>query len=82
MAGGGEKKLGALDAATKVLGEAGEALSAKSMIERMAAKGYWTSLGGKTPEATLYAGIIREIARKGAEARFRKVDRGRFELAK
>ena len=32
-----------------------------------------------TPEATLYAAIIREIAAKGKAARFRKVERGLFE---
>ena len=79
---GGEKKLGALDAAAKVLEEAGEPMSAKAMIEQMAAKGYWTSPGGKTPAATLYAAIIREIAAKGAESRFTKTERGRFALAK
>ena len=40
------------------------------------------STGGKTPHATLYAAIIREIAKKGKDARFRKVDRGRFQLAR
>ena len=48
------------------------------MIEVMHAKGLWTSPGGKTPEATLYAAIIREITAKGEKARFTKVDRGMF----
>ena len=38
----------------------------------MAAKGYWASPGGKTPEATLRAAISTEIRRKGDAARFRK----------
>ncbi|MBY0312671.1 MAG: winged helix-turn-helix domain-containing protein [Phycisphaerales bacterium] len=42
------------------------------------AKGLWKSPGGKTPEATLYAAIIREIAAKGKDARFRKTERGVF----
>ena len=46
----------------------------------MAAKGYWTSPGGQTPAATLYSALIREIAKKGAEARFVKVERGQFAL--
>ena len=37
-------------------------MRAKEMIAAMEAKGLWTSPGGKTPEATLYAAIIREIA--------------------
>ena len=31
---------------------------------------------------TVYAAILRECATKGDKSRFRKVDRGRFELAK
>ena len=75
-----KKKLSALDAAAKVLGEATEPMASKEMIEAMATKGYWTSPGGKTPHATLYAAIIREINTKGADARFVKTDRGRFAL--
>ncbi|QDU44590.1 hypothetical protein Mal52_30750 [Symmachiella dynata] len=74
------KKMSALDAAAKILGEAKEPLNAKTMIERMAAKGYWTSPGGKTPHATIYAAILREIQTKGKEARFTKTDRGHFTL--
>ena len=76
------KKMSALDAAAKVLGEAKEPLNAKHMIERMAAKGYWKSPGGKTPASTLYAAILREIQAKGKEARFTKTDRGQFALNK
>ena len=79
-AGTAKKKLSALDAAAKVLGEATEPMASKEMIEAMATKGYWTSPGGKTPHATLYAAIIREINTKGADARFVKTDRGRFAL--
>ena len=73
-------KLSQLDAAVKVLTEAGEPMTTKAMIDAMAAKGYWTSPGGQTPAATLYSALIREIAKKGAEARFVKVDRGQFAL--
>ena len=79
-AGTAKKKLSALDAAAKVLGEANEPMASKEMIETMAAKGYWTSPAGKTPAQTLYAAIIREIKTKGADARFVKTDRGRFAL--
>lgn len=80
-AAGGEakpKKLSALDAAAKVLASAKEPLNAKQMIETMAAKGLWTSPGGKTPHATLYSAILREITEKGKEARFVKTERGKF----
>jgi hypothetical protein len=73
-------KLSALDAAAKVLGETGVAMTCKELIETMAAKGYWTSPGGKTPHATLYAAILRETVTKGANARFKKTERGKFAL--
>ena len=72
--------MSALDAAAKVLAESGEPLTSKEMIDAMAAKGYWTSPGGKTPQATLYAAILREIHTKGADARFTKTERGHFTL--
>lgn len=74
------KKVSALDAAAKVLSESKEPMATKEMIDAMSAKGYWTSPGGQTPHATLYAAILREINTKGAEARFAKTDRGRFGL--
>ena len=77
-----DKKMSAIDAAAKVLAEAKEPLTAKQLIERMAAKGYWKSPAGKTPASTLYAAIIREIQRKGDDSRFQKVDRGLFTLNK
>ena len=51
------KKLSALDAAARVLEETGQAMRCTELIAAMAAKGYWTSPGGKTPEATLYTVI-------------------------
>jgi len=75
------KKTSGLDAAAQVLAEAGEPLNTKTMVERMLAQGLWQT-NGKTPSATIYAAITREIATKGGDARFRKVGRGQFELAK
>jgi hypothetical protein len=72
------KRITALDAAARVLAEAKEPMSCGEMIAQMAAKGYWTSPGGKTPSATLYAGILRELNTKGAASRFEKTDRGKF----
>ena len=74
------KGMTGLDAAAKVLAKAGEPLSSKQMVERMLEKGYWQT-GGKTPAATIYAAILREIQKKGEQSRFRKTDRGRFALA-
>lgn len=76
-----EKKMSALDAAAKVLGDSKEPMATKAMIEAMSAKGYWTSPGGQTPHATLYAAMLREIIVKGSESRFAKTDKGRFALA-
>ncbi len=74
------KKLSQIQAAIRVLAEAGEPMTAKAMVEAMQAKGYWTSPAGKTPEATLYASILRDI-RKGKDSRFLKSGRGMFALA-
>jgi hypothetical protein len=72
------ERMSALEAAAKILTDAGTPMNAKEMIEAMAAKGYWTNSGGKTPHATLYAAIAKEIAVKGKEARFRKSSKGHF----
>ena len=76
-----KKQAGGLDAAAQVLAEADGPLNASEMVKRMLAKGLWKT-SGKTPAATIYAAIIREIAAKGKDARFRKVARGKFELAR
>ena len=68
-----------LDAAAKVLADAGGPLNCKTIVERAIEKGYWKT-NGKTPSATVYAAIIREIARKGDAARFSKTERGMFAI--
>src|SRR6516165_10663976 len=52
------KRLSALDAAAKVLAETGQPMRCTELIAVMAAKGYWSSPGGKTPASTLYASFI------------------------
>jgi hypothetical protein len=76
------KRVSALDAAAQVLAAREVPMRAKEMIAAMEAKGLWRSPGGKTPEATLYAAIIREIAAKGTAARFKKHERGVFVAGK
>ncbi len=76
------KKVSALDAAYKVLSASKEPMRAVDLIAEMEKDGLWKSPGGKTPEATLYAALIREIAAKGKEARFKKADRGLFVATK
>ena len=72
-----DRKQSGLDLAAKVLADAAEPLKAKQIAERAIAAGWETN--GKTPEATLYAAMTREIAKRGDAARFRKADRGLFE---
>ena len=76
-----KKRPSGLDAAAAVLREAGEPLSTGEMVKRMLEQGLW-STGGKTPAATIYAAILREVNVKGAASRFRKTARGKFELNK
>ncbi len=74
-------QLSALDAAARVLKEKQQPMNCRELIEAMAAKKYWQSPHGKTPERTLYAALHREIRQKGDQSRFRQLERGRFALA-
>lgn len=69
-------KLSGLDMAAIVLAEAGEPLGTKEITTRVIAKGWKTR--GKTPAATLYAAMLREIADRGSDSRFAKTGRGEF----
>jgi len=73
-----QARMSGLDAAAKVLADAGKPMNTKEIVQTMLAKGLWKT-GGKTPAATIYAAIIGEIAAKGKDARFRKTGRGQFE---
>ena len=76
------KKLSALDAAAQVLANSKEPMNCKQLIEAMATKKLWSSPGGKTPHATLYSAIQREINSKGKDSRFKKMERGQFTVNK
>lgn len=78
VSGEQSKQMSALDAAAAILRRAKKPMRSKELIAAMAEQGLWTSPHGKTPDATLNAAIIREIAAKGGQARFRKVDRAQF----
>lgn len=71
------KKPSGLDAAARVLAEAGQPMGVKEIVKVAFEKGYWQS-NGVTPHATIYSAIIREIGQKGAESRFKKTGRGQF----
>ena len=72
------KKISGLTAAFMVLVDAGAEMGAKEIVEKAAEKGWWKS-DAPTPEATVYAAIIREIATKGEKSRFERGEkRGTF----
>ena len=74
-----EKRTSLLDWAAQILAKAKEPMGCKDIVEKALAGGWTTN--GQTPGATLYAAMTREIAAKGKDARFVKVDRGRFQLS-
>jgi len=69
--------MSALDCAAKLLREAGKPMNCPDLVKKMLAKKMW-STNGKTPAATLYAAMTREISAKGKASRFRKTDPGEF----
>lgn len=75
---GKTKRMSALDAAAQVLAKSEVPMRAKELIAAMEKSGLWHSPSGKTPHATLYAAMIREIAALGDKARFKKLERGVF----
>ena len=73
------KRMSLMEAAIQILRETGRPMNTKAILEAVLAKGLWGSKG-QTPAATLYASILREIQKKGDQARFVKTDRGKFAL--
>lgn len=71
----------ALEAAVLVLNQATEPLSSKQLIAVMAEQGIWTSPTGKTPHATLYSALLREIKLKGSSSRFQMPAPGKLSRA-
>lgn len=75
-----EHRMSALDAAELVLKETKKPMHVGELINAMAERKLWESPEGKTPTATLFAAMLREIAVKGDDSRFTKMDRGLFGL--
>ncbi len=71
-----DKRPSGLDLAAKALAQSKEPLGAKDLAERVIKLGWQTK--GKTPEATLYSAITREIKAKGNDSRFAKAGKGLF----
>lgn len=72
-------KVSGLDIAAAILKEAGQPMHVSQVLKIMMDKSMWKT-GGKTPQATIYAAIIREIKAKGDQARFKKINKGVFAL--
>jgi hypothetical protein len=76
-----KSKPSGLDLAAQILQEAGQPLNCQEIVMQLLDKGLWKT-EGKTPAATIYSAIITEIKNKGAQSRFRKTERGKFEAVK
>ncbi len=76
-----DRPMSGLDAAANVLADAGKPMRIGEVMEVIQKKGLWASKG-KTPAATIFAAMIREISAKGADSRFIKKERGLFAAAR
>ena len=71
-----------LDAAALILKEAKAPMGAKEIVAAIQERKLAPKLDGATPHATIYAAMITEIAKKGAESRFaRASEKGKFTAA-
>lgn len=68
------RSMSLIDAAAKVLADADAPMNAKAMLAEVEARELWARGAGKTPEATLYSGILREVKTKGDAARFQRAE--------
>lgn len=71
------RKPGILGLAAEVLAKSKEPMTCAAIVEKVLAQKLWVT-AGKTPAATLYAAIIRDIRSKGKDSRFVKTERGLF----
>ena len=71
--------MNSLDAAERILKEAGEPLHSDEITRRVLAKGLWTTTG-KTPAATINARLGEDIKRNGERSRFMRRGRSVFGL--
>lgn len=79
-----EKKLSLFSAAVRILETAprDSSCSAGELVREAVAQGLWTPGKGKTPDLTLYAAILRDIATKEFPRIVRAEQRGKFKLAR
>ena len=69
-----------LSAAIQVMTESTQPLTCRELIQRMATRELWSSPNGQTPEHSLYAALVRLMARQGVLCPIRKTGDGRFLL--
>jgi restriction system protein len=74
-----EGMMDSLDAAEKVLQEAGQPLHYKDITDRIISQNYWQT-EGKTPDQTVNARICVDIKKKGDNSRFVRIAPGVFGL--
>lgn len=72
-------RVGFLSAAEVVLRNAKKSLTCREIVERATQAGLLQG-AGKTPQQTLYAMLLRNLAAEGECSRFKKVGPGLFEL--
>ncbi|MDD5705170.1 MAG: HTH domain-containing protein [Kiritimatiellae bacterium] len=71
--------MSALDAALKVLQDAGKPLHYREITKRVLANGLWQT-AGKTPDATINARLAVDVKKNGSASAFRRAGRGVFAL--
>lgn len=67
----------AINIAADILRHAATPMTTGEMMDAMLKKHKWETKG-KTPAATLYSAILREMKVKGKASRFAKTERGKF----
>jgi hypothetical protein len=72
--------MNSLDAAYRVLEEAGRPLNYREITRRMLKKGLWHTTG-RTPDYTISRDLSQEIERRGASSRFVRVRAGLYGLS-
>ena len=77
----GGKRLGLKAAAAVALAITGKTMRCGELLDAILTLGLWEPGDGKTPEASLSAGILTDIKTLGSQSRFVKVSPGHFRAA-
>ena len=71
--------MNSIEAAAKVLADAGEPLHYKEISRRIIEQGLWETQG-KTPERTVNANLGKDLQKHGENSRFQRTDTGIYAL--